>query len=153
MRRTFHELISDYAANTGCTANIKEGTCQASLIIEGLEFQLGLAESAGMLFIQTGVALLPPEGREAFYEYLLGANDGFSGTQGLTLGVNKDMDLVTLQLSWDLGHLDAEGFARLMGHMGSLAIDWMVKLDAWRPEAPASADMGAVPDFHNFLRV
>ena len=154
MRTTFYELINTFAAKSGCTANVKEGTCTGSLIVEGLEFHLGLMESSGMLLINTGVALLPSEGREEFYEYLLTANDLFSGTKGLTLGVNKEQELVTLQLAWELGKLDEERFGNLMANMGILAAEWIMKLDAWRPEAPsfaASADPSL--DFMNFLRV
>ena len=124
------------------------------MIEEGLEFHLGLMESSGMLLINTGVALLPSEGREEFYEYLLCANDRFSGTQGLALGVNKEQEVVTIQLAWELGKLDDERFGNLMVNMGMLAADWMMKLDAWRPSA-ASPAASAEPtlEFMNFLRV
>jgi len=154
MRRTFQELITGFAAKSGCTANIKEGSCEGSLVVEGLTFHLGLMESSGMLLINTGVALLPSDGRQEFYEYLLKANDCFSGTQGFTLGVNKELELVTLQIAWEIAHLNEETFGNLILNMGILAADWMVKLDTWRPEAlNDSGNNSGNPEFMNFLRV
>lgn len=138
MRRTLHELATGYAAATGCDCEMKEGSCQAVLSVEGLTIQIGLAESSGMIVLQTGVAVLPTGrgDREAFCMKLLAANNLFSETRGFTLGVDEEQALVTLQLAWDLSRLDAEGFARIVHNLLAVAADWMIRLDEWRPSAP-----------------
>lgn len=135
MRRTFHELVTGFAQAAGCECRAAEGACQAALQVEGLEFQLGLIEASGMLVIQTGVGLLPAADREPFLLDLLKANSLFAETSGLTLGVDLDMELVTLQVAWEMEHLDGNRFANLMANVGAEAVRWMERLDRWRPEA------------------
>ena len=115
-----------------------------------------------MIVFQTGVALLPPAGtgqeREAFCLKLLAANNLFSDTRGFTLGVDEEQELVTIQLAWDLSHLDGEGFARIVHNLLAVAADWMIRLDDWRPSAPGGendAPMGLAGEtpFMNFLKV
>ena len=144
MRRTLYELVTGYAAATGCTCNIEEGSCHAVLSIEGMLIHIGLVESSGMLVAQTGVGLLPgpgTPGREEFCMSLLEANNLFGETSGFTLGVNTGVELVTLQLSWDILHLDAESFAHIVHNLISVAADWIARLDTWRPSEPV--DNGA----------
>ncbi len=136
MRKTMHELIAGYATATGCICKAEAGSCQAVLSVEGLEIQVGLVESSGMLAFQTGVALLPRHGREEFCMKLLAANNLFNDTMGFTLGVDEGQELVTLQIAWDISRLDAEGFARIVNNLLAVAADWMVRLDQWRPSAP-----------------
>ncbi len=160
MRKTLHELVTGYAAATGCACEAEEGSCQAVLSVEGLGIHIGLAESSGMIVFQTGAALLPPAGggREEFCMKLLAANNLFTDTMGFTLGVDESQELVTIQLAWDLSRLDAEGFARIVNNLLAVAADWMIRLDEWRPSAPGSAagaeenGPGEMP-FMNFLKV
>lgn len=155
MRRTLHELTTEYAAATGCSCEIKEGSCQATLSVEGLTIQIGLAESSGMILFQTGVALLPADtaNRDAFCLNLLAANNLFSETRGFTLGVDEERDLVTLQLAWDLSRLDTEGFARIVHNLLAVAADWMIRLDEWRPSAPEGNGGAALSDFSPDMRM
>lgn len=151
MRQTLHELVTGYAAATGCVCEAEEGSCQAVLSVEGLGVQIGLVESSGMIVFQTGVALLPRLEKEKFCMKLLAANNLFSDTMGFTLGVDEGQELVTIQLAWDLSRLDAEGFARIVHNLLAVAADWMIRLDEWRPSAPAGEGDNA--PFMNFLQV
>jgi hypothetical protein len=129
MRKTFHELTTGYAAATGCACETVEGNAQATLSVEGFSVQIGLVESSGMIVFQAGIALVPLRGREEFCLRLLTANNLFSETRGFTLGVDAGQELVTLQLAWDISRLDAEGFARILNNLFSVAADWMIRLD------------------------
>lgn len=158
MRKTLHTLVTGYAAVTGCSCEAEEGSCQAVLLVEGLAVQIGLVENSGMIVLQTGVGLLPQQGREEFCLWLLAANNLFSETMGFTLGVDAGQELVTVQLAWDLSHLDAEGFARLVHNVLSVAADWMLRVDAWRPSAPGeegevSEEKAAAQPYMNFLQI
>lgn len=155
---TLDELVAGYAAATGCRYTAEKDACQATLTVEGLEIQAAVLRGSGMLVLQTGVALLPVHGREAFCLQLLAANNLFSQTLGLALGVDTDLELVTLQVSWELAALDEERFARLMGNLLVVASDWMVRLDAWRPDESAANTSeaegeGGLPFELQFLRV
>ena len=157
MRRTLYELSTGYAGATGCSCRAEEGSCQAALSIEGFVVQIGLVESYCMIVFQTGVGLLPRTGREEFYQQLLAANNLFSLTMGFTLGVDAEQDLVTIQLAWDLSRLDAAGFSRIVHNTLSVAAEWMIRLDNWRPSASekergASADAPGAQSFMNFIQ-
>jgi hypothetical protein len=154
MRRTLHELATGYAAATGCSCEAVEGSGQATLSVEGFSVQIGLVESSGMIVFQTGMALVPLRGREEFCLRLLTANNLFSEARGFTLGVDAEQELVTLQLAWDISRLDAEGFARIVRNLLSVAADWMVRLDEWRPSAPGGeSEVSGGQSPVNFLRV
>ena len=148
MQGTLYELVTGYAEATGCACTVEQGSCHAVLRVEDAEIQIGLLETSGMLICQTAVAVLPGEdaGREAFCMELLGANNLFAGTMGFTLGLDAGQDLVTLQLAWDIYHLDAEGFACIIHNLLAVTADWMVRLSNWRPplsgqeEAASSAE-------------
>jgi hypothetical protein len=154
MCKTLHELTTGYAAATGCSCETEEGSGQATLSVEGFSVRIGLVESSGMIVFQTGMALVPLQGREEFCLRLLTANNLFTETLGFTLGVDAEQELVTLQLAWDISRLDAEGFARIVNNLFSVAADWMVRLDEWRPSAPGgeSEASGEAPST-NLLRV
>jgi hypothetical protein len=129
MRKTFHELTTGYAAATGCACEAVEGSAQATLSVEGFSVHIGLVESSGMIVFQAGIALVPLQGREEFCLRLLTANNLFSETLGFTLGV------------------DAEGFARILNNLFSVAADWMVRLDEWRPSAPGGESEASSTNF------
>lgn len=152
MRRTFHELVTGFAQVAGCECRAEEGSCQAVLEVGGLEFQLGLIETSGMLVIYTGVGLLPASDREPLLLDLLKANNLFADTTGLTLGVDLDTELVTLQLAWEMEHLDETRFANLMANVGAEAARWLERLDRWRPEARDNA-APTMPQGITLLRV
>ncbi len=158
MRKTLHELAAGYAAASGCLCQSEDGSCQAVLTVEGLDVHIGLVESSGMIVFQTGVALLPQAGREEFCMKLLAANNLFLDTMGFTLGVDEHQELVTIQLAWDLSHLKAESFARIVNNLLAVAADWMIRLNEWRPSSSAgegsapAENSGEVP-FMNFLKV
>ena len=129
MRRTFQELISGFAAEQGCEYAGQEGTCQATLTVDGFELHLGLVEQSGMLIVQAGVGLLPRHDREALLLRLLAANNLFNETYGLTLGLDLAQELITLQLAWDITALSKEGFTHLMQNMALATAQWLQLLD------------------------
>ena len=154
MHRILEELATEYASATGCACEMEEGGCHAVLTVEEVRVHVGFLESSGMLLFHTAVALLPRrgEGREEFCMKLLEANNLFSRTLCFTLGVDVEQELATLQLAWDAFHLDGESFARIVNNLLSVAADWMVRLDAWRP-APLQEEDGGGALMMNFLRV
>ena len=135
MQRVLYDLVTGYAEATGCTCKIEQGSCHAVLCVEDAEIQIGLLQTSGMIVCQTAVAVLPGEdaGRAAFCMELLAANNLFAKTMGFTLGLDAGQNLVTLQLAWDIYHLDAEGFACLINNLLAVTADWMVRLNDWRP--------------------
>ena len=141
MRRLLYELVTGFAAAAGCGCEVEEGSCRACLSVEGVVVHIGLLEESGMLVFQTGVSTVPAgeDGREEFCMKLLAANNLFGGTMGFTLGVDESQDIVTLQLAWDALHLDAEGFSHIVNNLLSVSLDWMVRLQNWRPSPPERA--------------
>ncbi len=158
MKAKLNELVNGYAAETGCDCKAENGESHATLTIEGLAIQLGLEERTGMLLFQTGIGLFPEsltiEERSEFFLSLLKDNNLFKGTRGFTLGVDEENGLVTLQLAWDINNLSKEGFGNLMTNFITVCGEWLAKLDAWRPSAPASSTTAVLQDnISEFLRV
>ena len=159
MHRILDELTTAYASATGCTCE-KEGENHVALLVEGVRLRVGFLESSGMLLFHTVVAPLPGKenGRGEFCMKLLTANNLFLDTMGFTLGVDEHQELVTIQLAWDLSHLEAESFARIVNNLLAVAADWMIRLNEWRPSSSAgegsapAENSGEVP-FMNFLKV
>lgn len=139
MRRILYDLATAYAAASGCGCEVEEGGSRAELSVEGLSVHIGLVEESDMMLFQTAVAVLPSEeaGRGECCRQLLAANNLFVGTLGFTLGVDEETQIVTLQIAWDALRLDAEGFGRIVNNLLSVALDWMLRLDDWRPSPPA----------------
>ena len=138
MRTTLHNLISSFAERHGCACQTQSGTCQASILVGGLQIQLGLFEQSGMLLLHTGVGLLPMEGREELLRTVLAANNLFAATNGCTLGLDPDQGLITLQLAWNLHLLDDTSFDTLMDNFLTIAAQWLQELNGWLPGEPAS---------------
>lgn len=142
MRRTFQELIRGYADAAGIGCSMKDGECQADLDAAGLVVHAGLLEESGTLILQAGVGLLPHGEEAAFCLHLLGMNNLFSGTRGMTLGVDREQELVTLQAIRDMSGLTAESFSALAGTFIDVAADCLVDLSSWSASASAA---GAAP--------
>ena len=157
MRRMLYELATGFAAAAGCDCEVKEGSCRATLSVEGIVVHIGLLEESGMLVFQTGVGAVPAEedGRAEFCMKLLAADNLFSGTMGFTLGVDEAQNVVTLQLAWDVLHLDAEGFSHIVNNLLSVSLDWMMRLQNWRPLPAENAQDSASEEsfMMHFLKV
>ena len=157
MHRILDELTTEYASAAGCACERKEEESHVVLLVEGVRVHVGFLESSGMMLFHTAVATLPPkgEGREELFMKLLGADNLFSGTRGFTLGVDEARQLVTLQLAWDAFHLDGKSFARIVNNLLSVSLDWMVRLQDWRPSPPESAKGSASEEsfMMHFLKV
>ncbi len=158
MKRKLFELAKGFAEESGCDYTANEGDVCAVLTVEGLAIHIGLEERTGMLLFQTGIGLFPEtltiEERAEFFLSLLRDNNLFKGTRGFTLGIDEDNGLVTLQLAWDINSLSNEGFGNLMVNFITVCGEWLVKLDAWRPSAPAATEAAAPEDnFAHMLKV
>ncbi len=90
----------------------------------GMKIRMVLQPGSNILVAQTAVGLLPDEGRDAFMTKLLAANDFLSGTNGMTLGLNVDAGVATLQAAWDAGALSQERF-------GNLVANLLVETERW----------------------
>ncbi|WP_077073239.1 type III secretion system chaperone [Mailhella massiliensis] len=153
MHRILDELTTEYASAAGCACERKEEESHVVLLVEGVRVHVGFLESSGMMLFHTAVATLPPkgEGREELFMKLLGADNLFSGTRGFTLGVDEARQLVTLQLAWDAFHLDGKSFARIVNNLLSVAVEWMIRLEEWRPSPPEGGEERSF--MMNFLKV
>ena len=147
MRRILYELVTGYAAAAGCDCEVEEGSCRAALSVEGVVVHIGLLEESGMLVFQTGVGALPSGEEQRILERsTFFADNLFCGTMGFTLGVDEEQGIVTLQLAWDALHLDAEGFSRIVNNLLSVSLDWMLRLQNWRPSPPEGAKDAAAEE-------
>ena len=157
MRRMLYELVTKFAAATGCRCEAEEGGCRASIDVEGLVVHIGLLEEAGMMLFQTAVASLPAAGagREELCMKLLAADNLFSGTRGFTLGLDAAQEIVTMQLAWDAQQLDDEAFSHIVNNLVSVALEWTIRLDEWRPSSAGDKDGQAGDDsfMMHFLKV
>ena len=87
-----------------------------------------LQPGGSMLVLQTGVGILPSEDREKLALKLLAANDLLQATRGLTLGLNMDAGVITLQTAWDITTLHQEAFSNLVRNVVTETTRWLEKL-------------------------
>lgn len=140
MRMQFEALLDSYVSGAGLPKAVSVGVNQYAVSMSGFSIHIGLFEERGMLMIHAGVALLPQIGKEALYIELLQANNLFSGTNGLTLGVDPDETLVTLQAGWPMAGLTNTGFTALFDNFLFLTAEWMHKLSVFIPENDTASD-------------
>lgn len=104
-----------------------------TLLIGPVGIRMAWQQESDMLVLQCPVTILPQEHREALAFYLLEANDLLLETHGFTLGVNMTAEVVTLQLTWEMKHLEQIGFNNLLLNLIKEANDWAEKIDTWQP--------------------
>ena len=140
MIRTFYDLVSGYASANGCQLNMNEEDATAMLVVDGFSFRLEFVENKVAILLWTPVGFLPEKGLEEFYRMLLSANNMLIGTNGFTLGLNDNMNLVTLQLIHPLSELDKDGFENIIGNMLLVAEYWLAHLHNWTPSEQNADD-------------
>lgn len=143
MRRTFIEFVRCYAEENGCQYEAKEGTCQATLKSDGFNIYLGFAENSNMIIVQALVGLVPQNNKKSFYAMLLQKNNLFSGTHGMTLGINKEEDVVSLQLNWNIAGLDKKAFKILMDNVLILSAQMLEECEIWSRDNKTELKDGA----------
>ena len=127
---TLQELAGKFCEdNQGCTLEMLDNGCGATLSAGTLRVRLALQPGCSMLVAQAGVGILPSEGREKFALRLLAANDLLAETRCMTLGLNAEAEVVTLQAVWDINALNQEGFSNFMQHIFTEALRWIQALD------------------------
>ena len=87
---------------------------------------------------------------------LLDANDFFAGTNGFTLGINKEAEIVTLQTVWNISYLSQEYFSNLVENTFIEGTSWLEKFslektdnetsDKTTSETPASTGLPNGPE-------
>lgn len=119
------DLAQKFADDNGCTFEALDNGYGGFLQVDAVRVRLILQPAGSMLVAQTGVGLLPQDCREEFVSKLLAANDLLFETHGMTLGLNRDAEVVTLQIAWHIGALNHEGFSNLMQHLISETARWI----------------------------
>ncbi len=159
MRDKLAQFVTAYAEAHGCEADASSGSVTAALVIDGVRIGFAVRENSGSVVVQAGVGLLPDQfnasEREQFYAMILEANNLFGATEGATLGLDREVGLVTLQATCAFVALEMDGFTAFVDGFLETAANWMGRLESWRPgaddEDSSSERAAAIPD--DFLRV
>ncbi|MCR4666967.1 MAG: type III secretion system chaperone [Desulfovibrio sp.] len=122
------KLAQKFAEDNGLTLDIMDNGHGATIHAGPLDVRLVLQPGSSMLVAQTCVGVLPDKGREQFLMRVLSANDLFAGSNGMTLGVNAEAEVVTLQICWDISALSQESFSNLIVNLVSQSGYWLEKL-------------------------
>lgn len=131
-------ILNSYVTQRGLPKVNVLGVHQYTLSLEAFTVHVGYFEERGMLMLHAGIALIPSQEKQSLYAKLLQANTMFSETDGMTLGIDPDEHIVTLQLAWPMHALDNEGFHVIFDNFVFLAAAWMQKLAPGIPAAPSS---------------
>ncbi len=122
---TLQDLAQKYADDNGCVFEMLDNGYGGFLQIDALRIRLILQPAGSMLVVQTGVGMLPSENREELLLRLLAANDLLLETHGMTLGANRDAEVITLQATWSFDALNQDGFSNLINHIVSETVRWL----------------------------
>ncbi len=142
MNKEMLEFVRAYAQAQSLAVE-ENGGSTVSLIVEGLPVHIGWSEDTRIVFIQTGVGILPEDERKVsqFLMHLLCANNLFSETKGFTLGFESETELITLQALCEFDHLTQETFTSLISRFIEQTLHWIKEIDSWDAAAdePESA--------------
>ncbi|MBQ9406582.1 MAG: type III secretion system chaperone [Desulfovibrio sp.] len=125
---TLREMAQQFADDNDCTLEMLDHGYGGTLVFGPLRVRLMLQPGGSMLVLQTGVGILPSEDREKLALKLLAANDLLQATRGLTLGLNMDAGVITLQTAWDITTLHQEAFSNLVRNVVTETTRWLEKL-------------------------
>ncbi|MBQ9407193.1 MAG: type III secretion system chaperone, partial [Desulfovibrio sp.] len=125
---TLRKMAQQFAHDNGCTLEMLDHGYGGTLVFGPLRVRLMLQPGGSMLVVQTGVGILPSQDREKLALKLLAANDLLQTTRGLTLGLNMDAEVITLQTAWDINTLDQEAFSNLIRNVVTETAHWLERL-------------------------
>ena len=109
-----NELVTNFKnEHDECEIALNDNGYSATISLGPMEMKLLIQPGSQMLVIQVPVGILPQTGREDFLMNVLDANDFFAGTNGFTLGINKEAEIITLQTVWNISYLSQEYFSNL----------------------------------------
>jgi len=104
----------------------EDGYC--CLFFDDIAINLELDEEENRLYIYSHIGRVPEENKRDFYEMLLKANYFCFETQGGTLGINDDAEVVMLTYHIPFSVLDLTQFETLFGKFADLAKKWKQKI-------------------------
>ena len=136
-------LVKQFADDNGYSFEMLDNGYGGFLQIDAIRVRLILQPAGNMLVVQTGVGILPTENREELALRLLASNDLLHETHGMTLAVNRDAEVITLQATWSIDALSQEGFSNLIQHVVTETVRWIEILSD--PHQDASASNGVNP--------
>lgn len=128
------EFATAFAKEYEGTVSMLPSGFGGTIQIGPVGIRMAWQQESDMLVLQCPVTIVPAEKREAFALYLLEANDLLMQTHGFTLGVNMAAEVVTLQLVWEMKHLEQPGFNNLVLNLIKEANDWAGKIDTWETD-------------------
>ncbi|SFS73762.1 Tir chaperone protein (CesT) family protein [Succinivibrio dextrinosolvens] len=152
-----NELVTNFKKeHDECEINLQDNGYSATISLGPMEMKLLIQPGSQMLVIQVPVGILPKTDREEFMMSLLDANDFFAGTNGFTLGINKEAEIVTLQTVWNISYLSQEYFSNLVENTFIEGTSWLEKFslektdnetsDKTTSETPASTGLPNGPE-------
>lgn len=136
-----NKLVEKFAQDSGSTWQLSDNGYSGTLTFGPVQVRLALQPGGSMLIVQTGVGIYPEEGGETLAKRLLAANDLFSETHGMTLGLNKAAEVITLQATCDFYSLSQEGFSNLMEHFFAETEHWLRELSEPQSEGTSAPSL------------
>ncbi|MCR4666797.1 MAG: type III secretion system chaperone [Desulfovibrio sp.] len=118
-------LCKKFAEDNGCVLEMLDNGHGGTFLCDPLRIRFMLQPGGTMLILQIAVGILPETNCEACLRRLLAANDLFHDSRGMTLGLNKDADVVTLQVAWDITTLNQKGFSNLVLNLIYASEQWI----------------------------
>ncbi len=106
---------------------VEEGN-HAVIGVEDVLISFQYLDEAEQILIFGDILELPKENRDIFYEMLLEGQFFFEKTQGFTLAINKDLNIVLLQTALSIHTLDENILLRIMENFMHVAVYWREEL-------------------------
>ncbi|SIO28848.1 type III secretion system chaperone [Halodesulfovibrio marinisediminis] len=129
MQSKFVEMLKRFGNSVDLEGFEPSDTGACSLVFDGIIVNLELRKKTGLLFIYSTLGFLPDSGRESLYRSLLAANVFFEKTQGATLGIDENSDVVILQYQVPFLSLDDESFYLTIENFVNVADLWVTRLE------------------------
>ncbi|MDD2967477.1 MAG: type III secretion system chaperone [Desulfovibrionaceae bacterium] len=122
----FISLVETFSNENNMSINRQHNDTVIVLYIE--KFPLTIFYNNNFITLQSGVALVPENGKEEFFKQLLILNNGLLETSGASFGFDTESDMVTLQFSCAITHVTQEEFNALLFNFIEVLAHFMQKI-------------------------
>lgn len=124
------ELVENFAKDNDCEFSVLDSGYGANIKVGPLTVNVMNQPGSQVIILQIAVAVLPDdEGREDFLLKVLAANDLYIATNGMTLALNAEAELITLLNQIPINGLNQEVFSGVVSKTLLEAADWIKELD------------------------
>jgi hypothetical protein len=142
MKEKVNKIFRDFGKNIGIEELSLDENNYCCLFVEDVAVNIEFDEGTEQLFLCSTIAELPPQNeRMALYDLLLDGNFCFRSTDGATIGVDTEHDLVALVKAVPLERISSSLLETMLVTFADLAKRWQERCRQLVESSPAHQEV------------